>query len=99
MRLMGLPIAWAIALRPPREATPLVHALEQLKHEGARTIALGPLDDDAVAQLAADMLAAQPDQSILKQLAEADGSPFLVVETLLDCERRSGSASSTDAPS
>src|SRR3989441_2879497 len=83
MRLMGLPIAWAIALRPPREATPLVHALEQLKQEGARAIALGPLNDDAVVQLAADILAAQPDQSILKQLAEADGSPFLLVETLL----------------
>src|SRR2546428_6197459 len=83
MRLMGLPIAWVIALRPPREATPLVHALEQLKQEGARAIALGPLNDDAVVQLAADILAAQPDQSILKQLAEADGSPFLVVETLL----------------
>ena len=83
MRLMGLPIAWVIALRPPREATPLVHALEQLKQEGARTIALGPLNDDAVALLAADMLAAQPNQSVLKQLAEADGSPFLVVETLL----------------
>src|SRR5258705_10553039 len=26
MRLMGLPIAWAIALRPPRDATPLVQA-------------------------------------------------------------------------
>src|SRR5712671_7752104 len=52
MRLMGLPIAWVIALRPPREATPLVHALEQLKHEGARSIALGPLNDDAVARLA-----------------------------------------------
>src|SRR2546422_6959667 len=83
MRLMGLPIAWVIALRPPREATPLVHALEQLKQEGARAIALGPLNDDAVVQLAADLLAAQPDQSILKQLAEADGSPFLLVETLL----------------
>ena len=83
MRLMGLPIAWAIALRPPRDATPLVHALEQLKQEGARSIALGPLNDDAVARLAADMLAAQPDESILKQLAEAEGSPFLVVETLL----------------
>jgi DNA-binding CsgD family transcriptional regulator len=83
MRLMGLPIAWLIALRPPREATPLVHALEHLKQEGARSIVLGPLDDDAVAQLAAEILAAQPDQSILKQLAEADGSPFLVVETLL----------------
>jgi DNA-binding CsgD family transcriptional regulator len=83
MRLMGLPIAWVIALRPPREAKPLVRALERLKQEGARSIALGPLNDDAVALLAADMLAAQPDQSILTQLAESDGSPFLVVETLL----------------
>jgi DNA-binding CsgD family transcriptional regulator len=83
MRLMGLPIAWAIALRPPREATPLVRALDQLKQEGASRIALGPLNDDAVAQLAADILGAQPDQSIRKQLKEADGSPFLVVEILL----------------
>src|SRR5213593_4813965 len=74
MRLMGLPIAWVIALRPPREATPLVFALEQLKQERASTITVGPLDDDAVVQLATDMLAAQPDQSILKQLSEADGS-------------------------
>jgi DNA-binding CsgD family transcriptional regulator len=83
MRLMGLPIAWVIALRPPREATPLAYALEQLEQEGARRIVLGPLDDDAVVRLATDMLAAQPDQSILKQLAEVDGNPFLVVETLL----------------
>src|SRR2546422_4197050 len=83
MRLMGLPIAWIIALRPPRESTPLVHALDQLKRDGARTIVLGPLDNAAVARLARDMLAAQPDESILEQLAAADGSPFIVVETLL----------------
>jgi DNA-binding CsgD family transcriptional regulator len=83
MRLVGLPIAWLIALRPPRESTPLVHALEQLRQNGARTIVLGPLDENAIAQLATDVLAAQPDQSILEQLAEADGEPFLVVETLL----------------
>jgi DNA-binding CsgD family transcriptional regulator/tetratricopeptide (TPR) repeat protein len=83
MRLMGLPIAWLIALRPPREGSPLVYAVEQLKHEGAHSIALGPLDEDAVAQLAGEMLAAEPDPSILGQLAQADGSPFLVVETLL----------------
>ena len=83
MRLMGLPIAWVIALRPPREATPLAYTLEQLKRERARTVVLGPLDDDAVVQLATDVLAAKCDQSILKQLAEADGNPFLVVETLL----------------
>jgi DNA-binding CsgD family transcriptional regulator/tetratricopeptide (TPR) repeat protein len=83
MRLVGLPIAWVIALRPPRESTPLVRALDQLKQNGARTIALGPLDDKAIAELARDVLAAQPDQSILEQLAEADGNPFLVVEILL----------------
>jgi DNA-binding CsgD family transcriptional regulator len=83
MRLMGLPIAWVIALRPPRESTPLVRALEQLRQDGARTIVLGPLDENAIAQLATDVLAAQPDRSILEQLTETDGNPFLVVETLL----------------
>ena len=41
MRLMGLPIAWVIAFRPPREATPFVRALERLKQEGARSVTLG----------------------------------------------------------
>jgi DNA-binding CsgD family transcriptional regulator/tetratricopeptide (TPR) repeat protein len=83
MRLMGLPIAWLVALRPPRHASPLVDVLEQLEHEGARTIALGPLDDAGVFRVAADMLGARPDESLLQQLGEADGSPFLVVEMLL----------------
>ena len=74
MRLMGLPIAWVVARRPPREARAVEHA---------RTIALGPLDDAAVARVATDILGAEPDASIIRQLAEADGSPFLVVETLL----------------
>jgi DNA-binding CsgD family transcriptional regulator len=74
MRLMGLPIAWVIAHRPPRDATRL---------EGARTIVLGPLEDDAVARLATDTLGAEPDQSILELLAQANGNPFFIVETLL----------------
>ena len=104
MRLMGLPIAWLIAHRPPREASPLVYALEQLKQDGARTIALGPLDDDAVAQVATGMLAAEPDASILEQLAEAAGSPFLVVEMLLGLQDEGrvrvvdGRAELTDGP-
>ncbi|MDQ1457293.1 MAG: hypothetical protein QOH28_2913 [Actinomycetota bacterium] len=85
-RLIGLPIAWLIALRPSREVTPLGHTLEQLKREGAQTIVLGPLDDDAVAQLAADVLAARPDHWILDQLAAADGNPFIAVEILLGLE-------------
>jgi DNA-binding CsgD family transcriptional regulator len=83
MRLAGLPIAWIVALRPPRESTPLVRALDHLRRDGAQTIVLGPLDGAAVAQLATDMLGAPADASILDQLAAADGSPFIVVETLL----------------
>jgi DNA-binding CsgD family transcriptional regulator len=82
-QLMGLPIVWVIALRPPREATPLVYALERLKQDWARTIVLGPLDDEASEHLARDMLAAEPDGSLLELLAEAGGSPFVMVETLL----------------
>ncbi|MDX6631898.1 MAG: hypothetical protein QOH00_4144, partial [Gaiellales bacterium] len=82
-QLMGLPIAWVIALRPPREATPLVYALDRLKQDWARTIVLGPLGDEAGERLARDMLAAEPAESLLELLAEAGGSPFLIVETLL----------------
>jgi DNA-binding CsgD family transcriptional regulator len=83
MRLMGLPIAWLIARRPAREPSRFADVVEQLAQEGARRITLGPLNDDAVTRLAADMLGADPDQSILEHLTEAEGSPFLVVETLL----------------
>jgi DNA-binding CsgD family transcriptional regulator len=82
-RLMGLPIAWFVTLRPPREASPLVDALDGLKQAGACSIDLGPLTDDAVARVAQDMLSAKPDDSILDGIAEAEGSPFVVVETLL----------------
>jgi len=82
-RLRGLPIAWVIALRPPRESTAVVHALDQLKRDGARTIVLGPLDNGAVAQLAAELLGGRPDEAIIELLTEAGGSPFFVVETLL----------------
>ena len=82
-RLMGLPIAWVIALRPPRQSTPVSHAVEQMKRDGAQTIVLGPLDDEAVVQLAADVLGARPDRSILDQLAAAEGNPFIIVESLL----------------
>jgi DNA-binding CsgD family transcriptional regulator len=82
-QLMGLPIAWVIALRPPREATPIVYVLDRLKQDWARTIVLGSLDNEASEHLARDMLAAEPDESLLELLAEAGGSPFLIVETLL----------------
>ncbi len=81
--LRGLPIAWVIAIRPGREAAPIVEALAQLRQETAQTLVLGPLAESAVADVAADMLSADPGDAILEQLTAANGSPFFVVETLL----------------
>ena len=82
-RLVGLPIVWLLALRPQREFSPLVNTLERLRQDGAQTVVLGPLDESAVAELATDLLGARPDDSVLNQLAEAEGNPFLLVETVL----------------
>jgi DNA-binding CsgD family transcriptional regulator len=82
-RLADLPVGWLIAVRPAQESTPLVGALDLLKRNGARTVALGPLDHDAVADLTADLLGAEPDEEMLDLAQQAAGSPFLLVEMLL----------------
>jgi DNA-binding CsgD family transcriptional regulator len=83
VRLSGLPVAWVIAFRPLRESAPLAGVLDQLRHRGATDIVLGPLEREAVAFLAADLLGAEPDRRILELLDQAGGSPFLLVEMLL----------------
>ena len=82
--LEDVPIAWVIAARPLQESRPLASALDQLSRNGATTITLGPLIGEPVAQIAADLLGAQPDDAVLELAAdEAQGSPFLLVEMLL----------------
>jgi DNA-binding CsgD family transcriptional regulator/tetratricopeptide (TPR) repeat protein len=46
-------------------------------------ITLAPLDGDAAARLAAELLGGEPDEHVLDLVEEAGGSPFLLVETLL----------------
>jgi DNA-binding CsgD family transcriptional regulator len=82
--LAGSPIAWLIAWRPSPETAPdCAAAIEQLKRNGATVITLGPLDDAAVARLAAEALGGEPDERVLNLVEQAAGSPFLLVETLL----------------
>jgi len=50
--------------------------------EGADKIVLGPLDQAGVAQVARDVLLADPDSGLLKMAERAEGSPFLLVELL-----------------
>jgi DNA-binding CsgD family transcriptional regulator len=82
VRLADLPIAWILAFRPDRGATQLLSAIEHLGQSGAERIVLGPLDDAAVAQVAEDIMDAEPDDALLDLVKGVHGSPFEVTELL-----------------
>ena len=82
-RLAGLPIAWMIAFRPKQPSFQLQGALEYLEQRGAEKIVLRRLDEAAVAQVALDVMRADPDDALLDLVKRAHGSPFLLMELLL----------------
>jgi predicted ATPase len=79
-RLASLPIGWVMAMRPGQGQGQLRSALEHLAGEGAERLALEPLSAAAVAQVARDVMHAEPDEPLLRMAAEAGGNPFLLVE-------------------
>ncbi len=82
VRLSSVPVAWIIASRPGQGSRHLLGAIDGLEQNGAERIILGPLDSAGVAEVAADVLRAEPGPEVLKMAARAGGSPFLVVEIL-----------------
>jgi DNA-binding CsgD family transcriptional regulator len=82
VRLAGLPIAWSLAFRSDQGSAQLLGALENLAQSGAERIVLGPLDDTAVARLAADVMDAVPGDALLDLVKDARGSPFVLIELL-----------------
>jgi DNA-binding CsgD family transcriptional regulator len=81
-RLASLPIGWVIAMRPDQGSGQLRGAVENLAEGGAEELVLAPLSQAAVAQVASDVMRAEPDQSLLRMAGEAGGNPFLLVELL-----------------
>jgi DNA-binding CsgD family transcriptional regulator len=81
-RLTTVPVGWVIALRPGEGSSQLRSAMDGLEREGAEKIVLRPLDQAGVAQVARDVLLAEPDSGLLKMAERAGGSPFLLVELL-----------------
>jgi DNA-binding CsgD family transcriptional regulator/tetratricopeptide (TPR) repeat protein len=81
-RLATVPICWALAFRPGQGSHQVLTMIEILERGEAERIVLGPLDQPAVAQLAADVLLAEPDEALLQMAERARGSPFLLVELL-----------------
>jgi DNA-binding CsgD family transcriptional regulator len=82
LQLASLPIGWVLAMRPDQGPGHLRSAVEYLADEGAERLVLEPLSQAAVAQVASDVMQAEPDQTLLRMAGEAGGNPFLLVELL-----------------
>ncbi|MFI7639368.1 AAA family ATPase [Nonomuraea sp. NPDC049400] len=84
--LASYPLGWILA-RTSGIGDPGVDGLyELLEREGADRVVLGPLDDLAVAEIAADTFGAPPGPDMLELAATAKGNPFLLVELLRTCK-------------
>jgi DNA-binding CsgD family transcriptional regulator len=82
LRLSSLPVAWVVTYRPDDGVEQHQEAMRILADAGAEVIRLGPLSHEAVAQIAVDILGAEPDADLLQRADRVQGNPFLVVEFL-----------------
>ena len=81
-RLASVPVGWVLAMRADQGSGQLRSAVEYLADEGAERLMLQPLSQAAVAQMATDVMQAEPDETLLRMAGEAGGNPFLLAELL-----------------
>jgi DNA-binding CsgD family transcriptional regulator len=79
-RLASLPVCWVMAFRPDQGLPQVQSAKDSLQEAGAETIRLGPLGRTAIAEIAADVLGAEPDEELLRKAGQVQGNPFLLLE-------------------
>lgn len=92
------PVLWLLARRPepvPGASRAAEAAVDWLVDDGARPVRLEALDQEAMAALAAHLLDATPDASLLALAERSDGNPFLLQE-LLTTLRTAGRLRFTD---
>ena len=80
LRLSSLPVAWVMAFRPGQGLHQMQQAKAELIESGAELIRLAPLNREAVAQVATDVLGAEADDELLQKADRVQGNPFLLVE-------------------
>jgi DNA-binding CsgD family transcriptional regulator len=79
-RLASLPVGWVMAFRPDQGLPQVQSAKNQLREAGAEMIRLGPLGRKAVAEIAVDILGAEPGEELLHKAELVQGNPFLLIE-------------------
>ncbi|QXJ22650.1 hypothetical protein AGRA3207_003687 [Actinomadura graeca] len=82
-QLASAPVAWMFTRQVTAARTTEADLLfDRLRHEGARYIELGPLGNEAIAEITADVLKAKPERELLALAAQTAGNPMLLVELL-----------------
>jgi DNA-binding CsgD family transcriptional regulator len=89
-RIGRLPVLLVCTARPVPRSAELAACLAGLRANGATELALGPLDQAAVAELVEELVGAAPGPGLLRQVAGAGGNPLWVTE-LVAALRREGS--------
>ena len=79
-RLASLPVGWVMTFRPDQGLPEVQSARDELEDAGAEMIRLGPLSRAAVAEIATDVLGADPDEELLRKAGRVQGNPFLLIE-------------------
>ena len=79
-RLAALPVVWVMTFRPNQGLPEVQQAKAALIESGAEHIQLGPLEREAVAQVAADIFGVEADEELLGKAGRVQGNPFLLVE-------------------
>ena len=74
LRLSSLPVAWVMAFRPGQGLHQMQHAEAELIESGAELIRLAPLNREAVAQVATDVLGAEADDELLQKAETGSGA-------------------------
>jgi DNA-binding CsgD family transcriptional regulator/tetratricopeptide (TPR) repeat protein len=81
-RLTPLPIAVCAAFRPLPADPDLQRLVDAAQRLGAQTLAVGPLENDAIETIARDRLEAIPVAGLLTRIHAASGNPLLVIELM-----------------
>ena len=97
IQLFSYPVAWILAQRPLPTSTALQSLAARLAEAGAARLHLGPLDPDAAAELATDVLGADPGPGVAKQLARAEGNPLYITEVLRGAAAVTGTPAATNS--
>ena len=80
--LADAPVGWVFATRTGAGGAAVATTANQLARNGARVLKLGPLESTAAAHLVADVVRAEPDDSLLSLAGDAGGNPWLVIELI-----------------